>query len=46
MPRPGNTAATRLYHRHGFAETGLLPGGDIELELPFQAPAHLIHSGT
>ncbi len=33
MHKPGNVTASKLYQRHGFAEIGVLPDGDIELEL-------------
>ena len=33
MHKPGNSAASNLYRRHGFVEIGILPDGDTELEL-------------
>ena len=33
MHKPSNATASKLYQRHGFVEIGVLPDGDIELEL-------------
>jgi diamine N-acetyltransferase len=38
MHKPSNSTASRLYQRHGFVEIGVLPDGDIELELPIEEP--------
>ena len=34
MHKPRNSPASKLYGKHDFVEIGVLPDGDVELELP------------
>ena len=38
MHKPGNGTASKLYRRQGFVEIGVMPDGDVELELSIEEP--------